>query len=137
MVNWSVSMVRRWRKLWRGTLLVAPEFVLTAAHCGPGLNSVLTIGRQCKFNHNCRQEVERIEVEEKFYSPLWDYNTADYLLVKLKKRSAVRPVEMDNGNLSKSYLTGAFKKYCFLLFKTVFFSLFNFDFPREKVMGGR
>jgi len=95
-----------------GGMLVAPQYVLTAAHCvAPNTSwsanvAAVQIGAVCPTSStNCGQPVQQINVERIIAHP--DYNTQtlnnDYALVKLVSRANATPVEMDQGQYVDNY----------------------------------
>lgn len=89
--------------------LVAPEFVLTAAHCySHDIWNRIFVGKVCKRHDNCGSPQERFRIKQTFVHP--DYNKSkgshDFMLIKLNKKSSITPIEMDDGTLSPSYAPG-------------------------------
>ena len=95
-----------------GGFLVAPEFILTAAHCA-AVVQYFHIGALCggftkPTGSNCGESYETAYQELVFTHP--DYSSGgvsnDFALVKLTRRSEVTPVRMDLKSQSDSYKAG-------------------------------
>jgi hypothetical protein len=101
-------------------MLVAPEMVLTAAHCMSVFSYALEnqneaayplqIGAFCQELNNCGQDFELIFVEEMFVHPEFDMVTGlpehDLALLKLSSAATTEPVEMDMDGVSFDYENG-------------------------------
>ena len=93
--------------------MVAPEYVLTAAHC---INSYFKnnrpgydIGSFCTDqNNNCGQTNDKVLVAEIITHPNYNGNSLnnDFALARLERRSTIMPVKMDQGNLVNNYPQG-------------------------------
>ena len=95
-----------------GGFLVAPEFILTAAHCA-AVVQYFHIGALCggftkPTGSNCGESYETAYQELVFTHP--DYSSGqvsnDFALVKLTRKSEVTPVKIDLKSLSDSYKAG-------------------------------
>ena len=89
--------------------LVAPEFVLTAAHCySQDIWKKILVGKVCRRHDNCGNPQEKFRIKKTYVHP--DYNkfkgSHDFMLIRLSKRSSIIPIDMDDGSLSPSYIPG-------------------------------
>lgn len=88
-------------------MLVAPEYVLTAAHCVGGLDAyqISALCEPYQPGANCGQPIEEIKVLQEIKHPQYNDKTRnnDFALVKLRERSTITPVAMDQGIISPNY----------------------------------
>lgn len=89
---------------------MAPEWVLTAAHCvdeGANVRGV-EVGKFCRWDDNCNQAKENIGVDRVIMDPLFHNPISlmhDFALIKLSSRSSIPPATLDSG-FSPQFLDG-------------------------------
>lgn len=100
-----------------GGTLIAPFYVMTAAHCVYGRQeglkkwSSMQIGAACfpfLEGANCGQKVEDIGIDEIFIHDNFDSRTFqnDIALIRLKSPSSIRPADIDYTGISSFYYNG-------------------------------
>ena len=94
-------------------VLIAPEYVLTAEHCGARFGGTIRIGLLCPYDkNNCGQKVEYRKAVRYFPHP----KKRDLLLIKINRKSNIAPAPLDSQGLSSTYKKGR----CPILLKTNF-----------------
>lgn len=98
---WFTIITDRTGNFWKGCggMLVAPKYVLTAAHCIQGVTSSqisVMVGAYCFKNNNCGESHEIITVARIIAHKEYDDQTydSDFALLELSRSSNVSPVVM-------------------------------------------
>ena len=94
-----------------GGSLVTPEYVLTSAWCDDPYLFSYKIGMLSKDDSVQNSVQETIEIAKITGHPNFNINgnhENDFALVKLKQRSTITPVKMDQGTLSPNYPSGKY-----------------------------
>lgn len=108
---WFARLVRRNGSWWGcGGMLIAKEYVLTAAHCvrsSDASSLAVQIGAVCPTttSNNCGQPIQTINVASVQQHPQYNSGTLDndFALLKLVSRANADPVPMDQGNVVDNY----------------------------------
>ena len=82
-----------------GASLIAPNVLLSAAHCSPYVDSKVQIGRHDRSDDS--EDFETFTIVEEAIHPNYVYETVDYdfVVLRIDGNSKYMPVELDNGEI--------------------------------------